>query len=57
VQRGLGSRAYDRGRFSVDFEEGVYMFQVMLKEAYRRVLSGPPAAAAPPPSLAPERRR
>jgi len=38
VQRGLGSRAYDRGRFSVQFEEGVYRFQVMLKDAYRRAL-------------------
>ncbi len=35
VQRGLGSRAYDRGRFSVRFEEGVYHFQTLLKSAYR----------------------
>ena len=35
VQRGLGSRAYDRGRFSVRFEEGVYHFQQLLKRAYR----------------------
>jgi phenylpropionate dioxygenase-like ring-hydroxylating dioxygenase large terminal subunit len=35
VQRGLGSRAYDRGRFSVRFEEGVYHFQQLLKQAYR----------------------
>jgi choline monooxygenase len=38
VQRGLGSRAYDRGRFSVEFEEGVYRFQVMLKQSYRKAL-------------------
>ena len=35
VQQGLGSRAYDRGRFSVRFEEGVYHFQNLLKHAYR----------------------
>ena len=35
VQQGLGSRAYDRGRFSVRFEEGVYHFQNLLKQAYR----------------------
>ncbi len=34
VQRGLGSRAYDKGRFSVRFEEGVYHFQALLKRAY-----------------------
>ncbi|HEX2647916.1 MAG TPA: aromatic ring-hydroxylating dioxygenase subunit alpha [Candidatus Dormibacteraeota bacterium] len=35
VQQGLGSRAYDRGRFSVRFEEGVHHFQNLLKTAYR----------------------
>ncbi len=35
VQRGLASRAYDRGRFSVECEEGVYHFQSLLKTAYR----------------------
>ncbi|HYK83591.1 MAG TPA: SRPBCC family protein [Gemmatimonadales bacterium] len=35
VQRGLSSRAYDRGRFSVRFEAGVYHFQKLLKHAYR----------------------
>ena len=34
VQRGLGSRAYDKGRFSVRFEEGVHHFQTLLKRAY-----------------------
>ncbi len=38
VQRGLQSRAYDRGRFSVRFEEGVYHFQTLLKGAYGRWL-------------------
>ncbi|HET7248572.1 MAG TPA: aromatic ring-hydroxylating dioxygenase subunit alpha [Gemmatimonadales bacterium] len=43
VQRGLSSRAYDRGRFSVRFEEGVYHFQQLLKQAYRAWLTpGPP---------------
>ena len=35
VQQGLGSRAYDRGRFSVQMEEGVWAFQGMLKRYYR----------------------
>ena len=35
VQKGLESRAYDRGRFSVKFEAGVYLFQCLLKGAYR----------------------
>ncbi len=35
VQRGLASRAYDRGRFSVECEEGVYHFQALLKRAYK----------------------
>jgi choline monooxygenase len=39
VQRGLASRAYDRGRFSVRFEEGVYHFQQLLKRAYRAHLA------------------
>jgi choline monooxygenase len=38
VQRGVESRAYDRGRFSVKFEEGVYHFQRLLKDAYRGFL-------------------
>lgn len=36
VQRGLQSKAYDRGRFSVEMEAGVYHFQRLLKRAYRR---------------------
>ena len=38
VQRGLRSKAYDRGRFSVEMEEGVYHFQRLLKRAYRSAL-------------------
>lgn len=38
VQRGLQSRAYDRGRFSVEMEEGIYHFQRLLKRAYRRMI-------------------
>ncbi|RMD93114.1 MAG: aromatic ring-hydroxylating dioxygenase subunit alpha [Calditrichaeota bacterium] len=38
VQVGLKSRGYDRGRFSVKREQGVYHFQKLLKEAYRRAL-------------------
>jgi choline monooxygenase len=36
VQEGLSSRAYDRGRFSVEMEEGVYHFQSLLRKAYAR---------------------
>lgn len=38
VQKGLESRAYDRGRFSVEFENGVHHFQSLLKNAYRNAL-------------------
>jgi len=43
VQEGLASRAYDRGRFSVAFESGVYHFQQLLKAAYRKWLESAPA--------------
>lgn len=36
VQRGLRSRAYDRGRFSVDQEVAVHHFQGLLRERYGR---------------------
>ncbi|HLX11459.1 MAG TPA: aromatic ring-hydroxylating dioxygenase subunit alpha [Bacteroidota bacterium] len=36
VQRGLESRAYDRGRFSVECEQGVYHFQTLIKKAFQR---------------------
>lgn len=39
VQKGLESRAYTRGRFSVDMEQGVYHFQKLLKRAYSDGLS------------------
>lgn len=39
VQRGLSSRAYDRGRFSVEQEQGVYHFQSLLVAAYRDVVA------------------
>jgi choline monooxygenase len=41
VQRGLGSRAYDRGRFSVDAEQGVHHFQEGLRAAYRAWSAAP----------------
>jgi choline monooxygenase len=47
VQLGVQSRAYDRGRFSVQFEEGVYHFQRLLKDAYRACLDGSRDDAAP----------
>lgn len=34
VQRGLESRGYDRGRFSVEVENGVHHFQSLLKRDY-----------------------
>lgn len=46
VQRGLASRAYDRGRFSVEMEGGVYHFQCLLKEAYRRSAIKTPASVS-----------
>ncbi len=36
VQKGLASRGYDRGRFSVRFESGVFHFQNLVREAYGR---------------------
>ena len=39
VQEGLASVAYGRGRFSVEMERGVYHFQCMWKEAYRKILA------------------
>ncbi len=42
VQAGLASRAYDRGRFSVDMESGVFHLQQLLKGAYSRWLGATP---------------
>lgn len=39
VQRGLESVAYDKGRFSVEMEQGVYHFQCSLKKAYKEHLA------------------
>lgn len=41
VQKGLQSDAYDKGRFSVEFENAVHHFQSLLKTAYRRSLGLP----------------
>lgn len=54
VQRGLASRGYDRGRFSVEAEAGVHHFQALLKAAFRDALAaGPPDDAPGPPGLRP----
>lgn len=39
VQRGLESKAYHKGRFSVECENGVHHFQSLLKKAYRQALN------------------
>lgn len=39
VQKGLGSKAYDKGRFSVDREEAVYHFQSLLKKVFKEAAS------------------
>jgi choline monooxygenase len=36
VQNGLESKAYDKGRFSVEMEQGVYHFQCLLKKEYSK---------------------
>jgi choline monooxygenase len=48
VQRGLASRGYDRGRFSVECEGGVYHFQCLLKAAFREALAAPSNGVAVP---------
>jgi len=53
VQRGLGSRGYDRGRFSVKFESGVYHFQNLVRDTYARWLSGKESPVEPPEPLDP----
>jgi choline monooxygenase len=35
VQKGIASRAYERGRFSVETEQCVHHFQEQLRGAYR----------------------
>lgn len=39
VQKGLKSDAYNKGRFSVEREEGVYHFQSLLKKVFRKSIS------------------
>ncbi|HTP80678.1 MAG TPA: aromatic ring-hydroxylating dioxygenase subunit alpha [Bacteroidota bacterium] len=38
VQQGLSSRAYDKGRFSPEMEAGVYHFQSLLKNVFKKAL-------------------
>jgi len=38
VQAGLGSRAYEKGRFSPEMEAGVWHFQSLLKGAYSQLI-------------------
>jgi choline monooxygenase len=38
VQKGVESNAYDKGRFSVECEQGVYHFQTLLKNSYRKII-------------------
>jgi choline monooxygenase len=38
VQKGLASRAYDQGRFSVKRESGVHHFQDLIRASYRNAL-------------------
>jgi choline monooxygenase len=38
VQKGLESFAYDKGRFSVEMEQGVYHFQCLLKKAFAKIV-------------------
>lgn len=54
VQRGLASRGYDRGRFSVKFEAGVHWFQQRLSRAYAAWLESA-ESPEPPPVLDPRR--
>jgi choline monooxygenase len=46
VQRGLCSRSYHTGRFSVEREEGVHHFQSLLKTCFRHGRSAPFSADA-----------
>ncbi|MFN0177377.1 MAG: aromatic ring-hydroxylating oxygenase subunit alpha [Gemmatimonadales bacterium] len=48
VQQGLRSRAYDRGRFSVEMEAGVYHFQQLIKGSYRGWRSARPTSTGRP---------
>lgn len=50
VQRGLGSRAFDRGRYSVKFEAGVYQFHELVRDAYRGWMTRQNGAGAQSPT-------
>ncbi len=49
VQQGLKSRGYDRGRFSVKYEGGVFHFQNRLRRAYRNWIESGRERRAPEP--------
>lgn len=49
VQRGLESPGYDRGRFSVRYEAGVWHFQRLVKRAYQQWLNDPRPPGPPAP--------
>ena len=53
VQRGLASRAYHKGRFSVECEEAVYHFQQLLKRAYAEQQARGGAPSRQFPTIAP----
>jgi choline monooxygenase len=50
VQRGLGSRCYDRGRFSVRRENGVHHFHLLLHEYLSAAKSNPGSEERRPPN-------
>jgi choline monooxygenase len=39
VQRGLGARSYDRGRYAPELEQGEHHFHRLLSTAYRKALA------------------
>lgn len=41
VQKGIRSKAYNKGRFSVEREEGVYHFQCLLKKIFKEAVTLP----------------
>ena len=47
VQEGLQSIAYDRGRFSVECEQGVWHFQTLLKQAFKETRNPTPDLGHP----------
>jgi len=57
VHRGLNSFAYDRGRYSVKYEEGVWHFHKLLREAYANALRVRRGNGRKRAAKAPRRRR